>query len=317
MTKVSVIIVSYKVKDLVTECVRSVLKAGETFDLEIFVVDNASEDGTVEQIRREFPSVKVIANDQNLGFSKANNQALPLCFGEIVLLLNPDTVLHENALNELVHFFGEQTGGAVVGLNVRNSDGTYQSCVHTLPDLRAVIFSVLGLDRMFPRSSFFNAWAYAGAELTEVRQVGHVTGAALAMNRAALEVLEGLDENLFYWDDADVCCRAWKSGLPVFSLPQAKVTHLCGASASRNVRWTLYFQHVSRVRYFRKHHGWVAVNTVMVLTFFELCFKVLVRSVQWLAPSRRPECRQRLAAYLDALSWLVRRRAKQQVAWRT
>ena len=231
MTRLSVIIVSYKVRDLVMDCLRSVFAAGTSVQLEVFVVDNASNDGTVERVQHEFPSVRVIANSQNLGFPLANNQALAESSGDVVLLLNPDTIVHEGALLELVQFFKRQTAGVVAGLNVRNADGTHQDCIHALPNFRSLVFSVLRIDRMFASSPFFNAYAYAGVDLPEVQQVGYVTGAALALNRMALEQLGGLDANLFWYEDIDICCRAWKLGFPVYFLPKARVCK-CEAGSS-------------------------------------------------------------------------------------
>ena len=305
MTKLSVIIVSYKVRDLVVDCLQSVFAAAGSVQLEVFLVDNASNDGTVEQVRREFPSVQVIANQQNLGFPKGNNQAWATCTGDVVLLLNPDTIMDVNALDALGQFFDQQSEGAVVGLNVRNSDGTFQSCVHELPNFRSLVFSILRLDRTFPRSLFFNSYGYGGVELSEVRAVGYVSGSALALNRGAFQKLGGLDENLFWWEDVDVCCRAWKMDLPVYFLPTARVMHLVGQSAKKNLRRVLYHQHSGRVRYFRKHFNGTIAGIVAIITLAELCGKALIRAVQCVVPSRRREIILRMAGYLDAVNYIV------------
>jgi hypothetical protein len=296
--KLSIIIVSYNVKNLVLCCLNSVLSAVANIDSEVFLVDNASVDGTVEEVQKRFSTVYIIPNSWNVGFPKANNQALVVSSGEIMLLLNPDTVLQKDALSELVHFFRVHTGGAVVGMNVRNRDGTRQFSSHGIPSIKSLLFSKY---RYRNRNKSVN-------EPIQITRVGYVSGAALAFNRTVLKHLGGLDEDLFWMEDVDFCYRANKSGFPIYFLPNAVVTHFIGESAKTNIRRVLFHQHVSRVMFFKKHYSRVVTRFIEILIFAELCGKILIRSSQWLIPSQRLESYNRLCGYIAALWFIARRR---------
>ncbi len=298
----SIIIVSYKVKNFVIQCLKSIFSNAKSIKLEVILVDNASFDGTVEQIRREFPLVNVINNQQNLGFPRANNQALEISSGRIILLLNPDTIVQPGALFELCCFLGNHRKGAIVGLNVRNTDGSRQHSTNDIPSVRDLIFSSLNLHFLFPKKHC------PIIESSQVIRVGYVSGAALSFSRAVFEQIGGFDESLFWMEDIDFCYRAYHAGLPVYFLPSAAVMHFGGESTKSNIRRVLFHQHVSKIKFFEKHYSWAAVNALKAIFFAELCGKILVRSLQWLVPSLRIESRNRISGYVTALDFIIRRR---------
>jgi len=303
----SIIIVSFDVREFVLDCLRSVLSDADSLQIEILLVDNASSDETVVRVQEEFPSVRVIANAQNVGFPMANNQALHIVSGDVILLLNPDTVVHEGALSELVRFFRQRRGKQIVGLNVRNGDGTRQNSAHPLPSMREFLFYSLGLSDWLPGCRYFNYDQLDGLEIDQVTRVGWVSGAAFAFNREVLETLRGLDEDLFWVEDFDFCYRAHQAGIPVYFLPTGSVTHYVGKSAERNVARVIFHQHVSKIQFFRKHCGWAACKALEVALFVELCVKVLVRSIQWISMSKRTEIRDRISGYVAALAFILNR----------
>jgi len=301
----SVVIVSYNVKKLLVECLRSVFSEVDSLEIEVFVVDNASKDGTVEQIRKEFPSVIVIDNNENVGFPAANNQAINISSGELILLLNPDTFIKKGALSELEGFFRHQKGGIVVGMNVQNEDSTYQHTAHAIPSSRGVLFSCLELHRLFPKISFFNPDLNIEIDSRLPTRIGWVSGAALAFNRILLDHVGYLDENLFWMEDVDFCYRAYKAGFPVYYLPSASVTHFIGKSASKNIRRVLYHQHVSKINFVLKHYGWIFASMLRVLFFIELLIKISVRLFQLIEPNKRSENRNRISGYISVIKYIV------------
>jgi len=308
MTNLSIIIVSYNVKDLLINCLRSVFLAGNSLRLEVFVVDNASNDGTVEAVQSLFPTVRLLTNSANLGFPKANNQALSLCSGDVTLLLNPDTIVHQDALLELMSFFREQKNGAVAGLNVRNTDGTCQNSFHTELKPVRLLLSLFEINKLFKNSHILNPDAFIIKVHDKPTKVGWVTGASLAFERKVYEVIGGLDENLFWIEDADFCLRANKAGFHVYYLYKCIVTHFMGSSAKSNRRRVIFHQHVSKIKFMYKHYGffWGIITEAIIVT--QLLLKIFVRLLQSLYPPKRQESINRYEGYLAAIVFILTRR---------
>jgi GT2 family glycosyltransferase len=298
----SVIIVSYKCRDLLNQCLESIQMDPLSPDLETIVVDNASGDESVQMVRENYPHVRVIANQENVGFPAANNQALATARGEHLLLLNPDTVVTTGALSTLARFLDAEPGPKIVGLNVRNPDGSAQhSTRESRPGAAAFIIEQIGL-RWTSRKSNVNAEELA---MGIPQRVGTVSGAALAFTRTTLESIGGFDEDMFWAEDMDFCFRAGAAGIPVFYLPAARILHYGGESGRRNFRRMLYAQHASRVVFAERHYGkGVAVLLRAALTIM-LPAKMSIRAAQFWQPSRRSESRDRLAGYWDALKFCV------------
>ena len=305
MPDLSIIIVTYNSAKDIVPCLDSIERTKGDLNIEIIVVDNDSEDDTVEIVRLRYPYVYLIANSYNTGFPTANNQAIALAKGQSILLLNPDTVLGENALNYLVSFLKDNAQPVIVGLNLRNQDGSFQSSIRRLPSLQYILVAILGLDDLFPRSGFFNGFRYSGTEPSEVRTVGSVSGAALAFSRPVLDVLKGLDTELFYYEDVDLCARAWKNNIPVYFLPDARVMHLGGQSEASNKTRVIFQTPQSRIGYFKKHHSYLTYLVVRLITVMELLFRLTVRVLQSCLPGRFGKYGSRIRGYAYALGFAL------------
>lgn len=303
----SIVIVTYDSAKDIVPCLDSIERTKGDLDIEIIVVDNASTDGTVAEVRRRFPSVQIIANAQNVGFPRANNQALQITSGDTILLLNPDTVVHEGALSALIRFFRQRRSKQIVGLNIRNGDGSRQNSAHPLPSAREFLFYSLGLSDWLAGFRYFNYDQLDGLEIDQVTRVGWVSGAAFAFNREVLDTLRGLDEDLFWVEDFDFCYRANQVGIPVYFFPDSLVTHHVGKSGATNAACMVFHQHVSKVQFFRKHYGWVACKVLEIALCVELCMKLLVRSIQLVSLSKRAESRDRIPGYVAVLAFLLNR----------
>jgi len=303
--RLSVIVVSYRSKHFLQQCLASIFRElpGQ---IEVIVVDNASEDGTIEEIRADHPQACLVANDRNVGFPAANNQGIELAHAAVILLLNPDTVVYPGALEALVECFEREREDKIVGLNVRNADGTAQHTVHkALP--AAIDFVVEQAGFGTHNESTWNRDAIdALASTLKPIKVAWVSGAAISFNRGVLERVGTLDEAMFWAEDLDYCMRAAGSGVPIYYLPSARILHYGGESGKQNFRSMVYYQHLSRIVLAGKHYGTLYERLLRTIYILILPVKIALRLAQSLVPSRARESKERVAGYWDALAFCVK-----------
>ncbi len=249
----SVCLVSWNVWADLRACLLS-LSETRGLHLQIIVVDNASTDGTVTQLRREFPTVELVVNAENRGFAAASNQALAVATGRYLLLLNPDTVVPPRGLEELVDFADGHPQAGVVGPQLRYPDGRLQYSARHFPTIAAAVFRNTPLGRLFPHARAVQAYLMADWDHDEVREVDWVSGAAMLIRREAYEQIGPLDER-FYWgsEDVDYCWRAHKAGWQVLYTPTPRIIHAVGRSSDQAVRRTIVNTHRSMYRLYCKH----------------------------------------------------------------
>jgi len=229
---VSIIVVSYRTRELTLECLRSVVRETRRTPYELLVVDNASDDGSAAAIAAEFPGVRLIARPDNLGFARANNLAAEEARGRYLLLLNPDTVVLDAAIDRLVAFAGLRPEARIWGGRTLYPDGSLNptSCWRRM-DLWNVFCRTSGLSGLFPASPLFNAEAYGRWDRGSVREVDIVTGCFLLIEREFWQRLGGFDAAFFmYGEEADLCLRAARLGARPAVTPEATIIHYGGAS---------------------------------------------------------------------------------------
>jgi len=263
--RVSVVIVSYQVRDLLRACIASV-ESQSGIETETFVVDNASRDGSADMVEREFPRVRLIANAENRGFARANNQALVLADGDVLLLLNPDTELPPGALAALAGVFARQPRAGAVGLALRNADGSPQRACHAFPGLLNMLLEATALHRVALRFGIgtpYQAPIPPGGEGT----VDWVGGACMAISREAWAAVGGLDEESFmYGEEMDWSWRARRLGFPTVFSSTAVVLHH-GEASGAGRRGELYVHNaVSRDRFLRRYRGAWRANLAREIT---------------------------------------------------
>lgn len=256
----SIVIVSWNTCDLLRGCLASIyshMANTEPVLFEIFVVDNASTDGSAEMVRERFPGVHLIVNGANVGFARASNQALRLCHGRYVLLLNSDTVVLPNAIAALMRFMSAHEAVGLLGGNLLNADRSPQACYGNTPCLLSELLALLSLDRRLPLPDALQCSLPRWAEPPEgFREVGWVLGACMMTRRAALDNVGLLDEGYFMFsEETDWARRAKRSGWRVAYLASAGIVHYGGAS-TRQVRYhMLPYLYASKARYLRVHDG--------------------------------------------------------------
>ena len=230
---VSVIIVNWNTKEHLRRCLQSLTQhpALRTLHLEIIVVDNASVDGSAEMVRCEFPHVRLIANDRNLGYAAANNQGAKIAKGRYLLLLNPDTIVPKEAIVRLVEFAESHPDAGIVAPKLVYPDGSLQPSVRSFPTPTALLFSALGLDRFFPKSRIFGRYRMTWFRYDQVAEVDQPMASALLVRKNAWEQIGGMDEEMpIFFNDVDFCWRLKKAGWRIYFVPDAVIVHHHGAS---------------------------------------------------------------------------------------
>lgn len=249
----SIIIVNWNTRDLLAQCLESVYTHPPNGDFEIFVVDNASTDGSAAMVRERFSQVRLIENAENLGFARANNIGIINSFGRYILLLNSDTVVLPDGLSRLVAFMDTHPDAAVIGPKSLNADGTFQASYVDFPTLMSELIVITGLARCL-RGGY-----YPGHSLRQsltVREADWVGGACMLVRRTAIQEVGVLDERFsMYAEEMDWCFRMRQRGWQVYYLPDAEIIHVGGASTPRNKALKRLRLRTSELLFFSKHYS--------------------------------------------------------------
>jgi len=231
---VSIIIVNWNTKQLLEECLASVIKQTKLANYEVIVVDNASSDSSVEMLKEKYEQVILIENKENRGFAAANNQGIALAKGRYILLLNSDTIVLDGATDKVVSFADNNKDAAVIGCRVLNPDGTLQPTCFMFPSLLNMVLSSTYLYKIFYRSRFFGREQMTWWGRNDIREVDVVTGCFMLVRKEAIEEIGVLDERLFmYAEDTAWCYRFRKAGWKAIFTPDAQIIHFGGASSSK------------------------------------------------------------------------------------
>ncbi|BBO81304.1 glycosyl transferase [Desulfosarcina ovata subsp. sediminis] len=232
MIEVSVIIISYNTRELTLECIDSVYEQTKSISYELIVVDNASNDGSSQAIKENFPDINLIASKNNLGFANANNLASKQANGKYILLLNPDTVVLNRAIQKILSFASANPHHLIYGGRTLYGDHSlnHTSC-WARPTLWSYFCYASGLTSIFRRNRLFDPESYGDWQRNSVREVDIVTGCFLMIEKQLWQHLNGFDPKFFmYGEDADLCLRAAKKGARPVITPDATIIHYCGAS---------------------------------------------------------------------------------------
>lgn len=256
MNQLGVCIVTRFSKDLIPECLNSLLDQSPGLDLDVVVVDNASQDDTVEEIRLNFPTVKLILNKENLGFSRAVNQGLKSLDAHYYLLLNPDAILLPGAIEILIQFMEAHPTVGICGPKILNRDGSIQYQSRRGEARPWEVFSYfMGLAKLFPQDRRFTGYLLNHIDNNQVNEVKAVSGSCMMIRREVVDQIGYLDERYFaYQEDTDYCFQARGAGWRVCYVPMAEVRHDGGRGGSGvNPYQGVYQWHRSYYLYYRKN----------------------------------------------------------------
>ena len=254
---ISIIIVNYNVKEFAANLLESLEKSKDRFRLEIFLVDNASSDGSVSYLKRRYPHVTYIENRDNTGFGKANNQAIRLARGTYTLLINPDTIVRQDTLKAMYGHMEKHPESGAAGCKMLNPDGTFApESRRSVPTPMTALWKILGLTTLFPRNKRFSAYYLGGEDENKQGRVPVLSGAFMFFRTHVLKEAGGFDEQFFmYGEDIDLCYRIRQKGWEIDYVPDTSIIHYKGESTRKeNLDYVVTFNKAMYL-FFRKHYS--------------------------------------------------------------
>ncbi len=288
--KLSIIIVSYNVREFLEQALRSIERAVRDIDHEIFIVDNNSADGSADMVAKKFPNIHLLCNTENLGFARANNQVLKKCSGEYICLINPDTIVQEDTFIKLLAFMEDRPEAGMVGCKILNPDGTLQlACRRSFPTPWVAFSKIIGLAWLFPRSRLFGRYNLTFLDENEIAQVDAISGSFMLVRKKAVDEVGPLDESFFmYGEDLDWCYRINKAGWKIYYVPITKIVHFKGESSKRSPfeQRRLFYDAMRRFvrKHFRRGQAWVPSWALIVAIYIRSLFShafAALRMLMW------------------------------------
>jgi GT2 family glycosyltransferase len=299
----SVIVVNWNTKELLLNCIESFYQTVQGLTSEIFVVDNGSSDGSADSVRGGFPEIELIENERNLGFAKANNDALRRRKGRYALLLNTDVILTDGAVKELVEFMDRNPTVGIAGGQLINGDGSRQNSFDNFPSLATGAFNKSLLKILFPKR-----YPSKRVNYTDPVDVQSVIGACMIVRSQSIEEVGMLDENYFFFlEETDWCYRMQRDGWRVCHIPQARIVHLQGKTANtvRDRAKIEYYR--SLYLFFRKHRRVVEFVLLKACLFIRFGADFLITLLSCLVTAfRRERIKRKLFTYAKLIYWHLR-----------
>ncbi|MCS7220659.1 MAG: glycosyltransferase family 2 protein [Anaerolineae bacterium] len=310
MIDLSVLIVNWNVAPLLRRCLTSIaaspgvsVHAAEgALQIELIVVDNASSDESLAMLAHEFPWAQVIRNPVNVGFTRANNQALTRARGRYVLFLNPDAEVVGDALPTMVHYMEAHPDVGALGPQLRYPDGQIQPSRRRFPTLATAFLESTLLHQWWPNNPVAHRYYLADQPDDREQEVDWLVGACLLVRREAIEQVGSFDERYFmYSEELDWCRRARAAGWRIVYLPTAQVIHHEGKSSEQAMAARHIHFNTSKVLYFRKYHGHFAAELVRLFLLATYLYQWGEEAAKWLVGHKRPLRQERMAAYAAVL----------------
>lgn len=298
MLNLSIIIVNWNAKKFLVKYLRSLTSEIADLNAEIIVVDNASTDGSQDTIQKDFHHVKLIKNDTNVGFAKANNIGIEHSIGKYVCLVNPDVVILDGCIEKMCAYMNENPSVGILGPKILNSDLTLQKSCRKHPTLLNTFCRALALDRVFP---FFTFYPH-----DRIRRVEVLSGCFLMVRREAVKEVGLLDEGFFmYAEDKDWCRRFCEAHWEVVYFPDAEVIHYGGASSSNQPVKFFIEMHRANLKYWNKYYSRTTVLVYLLIILLHQLIRVLKDVIIYtLNPSRRKTSLFKIKRSVACIRWL-------------
>ena len=273
MFDISIIIVNYKVKEYIIPCIESIYKhTSKSLRYEILVIDNNSNDGSIDAIKSQFSDVKIYENTENIGFSKAVNQGAETAIGKYIFILNPDTKLIEDSISILFTFLEKNETVAVVGPAIVTESGIKQQSYWKEPTLINTILSIYHLDFLNYKKNYRNEIG------DKTILVDSISGGAFFVQKDVFQNLNGYHPNLFWMEDIDFCTKVRKLDNKIIYYPETKIIHYGGKSAEKDLHVAISNQLLSKIKYFKLHHS--GIETIILTV--AILFIALIKSILFL-----------------------------------
>jgi GT2 family glycosyltransferase len=274
----SILIVNYKTKKLTLECLNSIYDTNSDYKFEIIVIDNASNDGSVQAFENQFPTVKIISNNENVGFAKANNQGIKAAAGRYILLLNSDTVIGTHTIHTMIHFMDNNLKIGASGCKVILPDGSLdKACKRGFPTPSASFYYAFGFSKLFPKNPRFNQYQLGYLNPDQEYPIDCLVGAFMLVRRETIDQVGLLDEEFFmYGEDIDWCYRIKEAGWGIYYYPRTTITHYKGASSRKKPFKIIYEFHRAMFLFHRKHYKHKYPLIVNALVYLGISLKFML-----------------------------------------
>jgi GT2 family glycosyltransferase len=279
---VAIIIVNWNTCDILRNCLKSIYEQTREITFEVIVVDNASNDTSADMVKSEFPQAILISNSDNHGFAAANNQGMAIAKGRYVLLLNPDTIILDGAIQKTMDYAEKHSEAAVVGCQIWLNKNEIQRTCFAFPSVSGLLMQKMGLRCLFPRSHAFGWIDYGWWDRETQMDVDVVSGMFMLVRREAINQVGLMDEAYFvYAEETDWCWRFWKAGWHCVFTPIARIIHRDGGSKStEQVSVKMYVQQQkSLLIFYRKQRGWFSWSIAKVIYILSMVIRYAVFGV--------------------------------------
>jgi len=287
--KISVVIVNYNVEYFLDQCLTSLRKAMKEIDGEIIVVDNNSVDGSCTLVKKKFPEVQLIANKDNKGFSRANNQGIKISKGEYVLILNPDTVVEDDTLSKVIDFMDKHTDAGALGVKMVDGSGKFlPESKRGLPTPSTAFYKMSGISSLFPKSKRFSKYHLGYLDENQIHKVEILAGAFMLMRKSVLDEIGLLDEDFFmYGEDIDLSYRVIKAGYNNYYFPETRIIHYKGESTKKSsVNYVLVFYNAMVIfarKHFTDNNARAFASLIKVAVYFRAFLAIISRVISRLS----------------------------------
>ena len=276
---ISVIIVTFNSENDIYNCLKSVYDQTKDLTFEIIIVDNASSDNTNHIVEKHFPEVKLIINNSNIGYSKSNNKAVSVSNGEYLFFLNPDCILLNNCIEELLVEYKIEPRTGIIGPKLLNTDGSLQLSAGFIPKLSTTIFELWRLDIFLPKNLF--GYRYVPNNTVIKKEVGWVTGACFLIKKSLFEAINGFDENFFmYLEDVDLCQRINNMKKKIFFTTNTSVIHHKAQSSKQNRFVAKQASYQSKIYFYEKNNGlskkYILKLFIIISAYLELLYLIIL-----------------------------------------
>lgn len=308
MKDLAIIIVSWNTRDLLRECIQSIYEFTNEITYEIYVVDNASSDGSAEMVEKNFTQVQVIANRENLGFSKANNQAIRLSNSRYIALLNPDTLLIEDVFSPLVRYADEHKEIGAIGPKILSKDRRtiQRACARKLPTLYSEFCNLSGLAYKFPHRKLFHGYFLSAEDYRSSKYLQALSGSCMVVKQAAIDDVGFMDENQFmYADEIDWCKRMLDRKWKIYYHSNVAIIHYGGESSKQVKHFANIESQEARWYYYHKHHGVFYAEIFRALVVFFMLIKYI-----WSKMLRLKTChaKELIEFYKRSFQWAIKKK---------
>ena len=301
--KLSIVIINWNDKKVLPECLRSISNETKETEYEVIISDNGSTDDSLDYVRKNHPEVVIVENKENLGFSRGNNSGIAVARGEYVLILNPDTVILDRALDKFVSWADKHPEAAAFGCRVLNPDGSFQHSARPFPSVWRYLIAALYLRSLAFISSVFYSDTYTGWDGMSEREIDWQSGCCVMFRNSILRKMHGFDASFFYqFEEVDLCFRIHKAGYKIIYSPKATIIHLGGQSVGRfPIRFAIEIFR-NRYRYFYKHYGLKGARKSRIVALIHLWVRRLGYGICAIF-DRSEVMRRRMKMYKVAINW--------------